>query len=479
VNQSSNADRTFGEMHFGNADLGNKKRTQRLVYSVDRICHHPGGSLPEKFKSPKDLKAFYRLCNCEAVTHEAILTSHRDCVLSQLDQSRRDTLVIHDSTELDYTKHFSLDESLGQIGSGNHRGYICHNSLAVDAKTREVQGLLNQVLHQRPNVPKNETQKQRRERQSRESRLWVTGAAAIPGNQQFIDVCDQGADTFEFLSAEVTSGRRFVIRAAYSRAILVGHDEKCGKRHYLRDYASRLPKLGEYTVEVTSRREEKEKDDKKIIHFRKARLARVCVAAAPVRILPPNKKSGEYSNHPLAVWVIRAWEPNPPKGQEPLEWFLLTNEPVTTFEQAIVVIQWYECRWIIEEYHKAQKTGCGIQNPQFTSEAALKPAIAILSVAAVTLLKLRDASRRKDAKKRLATDFVSIEYVKVLSVWRHERVCTDWSVHDFVYALARMGGHQNRKNDKPPGWLILWRGWKTLQAMMEGAQAIKTLKRSG
>lgn len=247
--------RTFGEMHFANAQLGDKKRTKRLVYCADRLCQHPGGTFPEKFKSPRELKAFYRLCNCPKVTHEAVLKPHRDHVLSQLSESKRDTLVIHDSTELDYTTRYSL-EDLGQIGSGNHRGYICHNSLAVDAKTREVQGLLNQILHHRPKVSKRETHKQRRERQSRESRLWTEGAAQIPGRRQFIDVCDQGADVFEFLAAETLSGRRFVIRAAYDRKILVGHDEKCTEQDHLRSYASRLPKLGQFTVQVTSRREE-------------------------------------------------------------------------------------------------------------------------------------------------------------------------------------------------------------------------------
>ena len=77
---------------------------------------------------------------------------------------KRDILVLHDSTELDYTTHFALT-GLGQIGNGNHRGYICHNSLAVDPKNREVLGLLNQVLHHRPKVGKNETQKKRRERE--------------------------------------------------------------------------------------------------------------------------------------------------------------------------------------------------------------------------------------------------------------------------------------------------------------------------
>ncbi|NLS97105.1 MAG: hypothetical protein GXX96_33630, partial [Planctomycetaceae bacterium] len=55
------------------------------------------------------------------------------------------------------------------------------------------------------------------------------------------------------------------------------------------------------------------------------------------------------------------------------------------------------------------------------------------------------------------------------------RIRQDLTVHEFFFALARLGGHQNRKGDHRPGWLILWRGWVELQQMLDGylvAQAI-------
>jgi hypothetical protein len=352
--------------------------------------------------------------------------------------------------------------------------------LLVDPEHRQVRGLLQQVLHLRAKVPKSETKAQRRKRQDRESRLWLEGTAPLPAQRRLIDVCDQGADTFEFLAHETHSGRRFVIRAAYDRRIWVGHQDQA-QPHYLRQYAAQLPALGERTVRVTSRTTEKspKKTGPKQQVQRTARDAVVSIAAAPVQVRPPGKKSGEYALQPLSLWIVRVWEANPPKGQEPLEWFLLTNEPVETFVQACRVVEWYECRWIIEEYHKALKTGCGIENPQFVTQDRLQPAIALISVVALTLLSLRDASRRPDAKQRPASDLISPDYVEVLSLWRHKRLCEDWTVHDFFYALARLGGHQNRRRDHPPGWLVLWRGWTTLQAMLDGATAIQLLKECG
>lgn len=473
--------KSFGESHFGNASLGDKRRTACLVRSANALCRHPGGTLPDKLNTPADLKAFYRLFDRPEVTHETVLAPHRDRTLQCIQRMRRPILVLHDATELDYSTHLSLD-GLGQIGNGKNRGYICQNSLAVDPKTREVIGLTNQVLHHRVRVRKGETGARRRERKTRESRLWLQGTKGLPNRRQLIDVCDQGADTFEFLQHECQSGRRFVIRSAYNRGTLVGHGDTNCRSSYVRTFAKGLPVLGRRTVKVTSKmitKSPKKKGKKKRLK-RTARKATVCISAAAIQVKPPHGiRTGDYEKVPMRVWVVRVWEENPPQGQERLEWFLLTNEPVESFEDACRVVDWYECRWIIEEFHKAKKTGCGIENPQFVTEARLQPVIALISIVALTLLSLRDASRRADAKKRPATDLLSKDYVEVLSLWRHKRAINDWTIHDFFFALARLGGHQNRKNDKLPGWLILWRGWNKLQFMCDGAEAAKRRIRCG
>lgn len=472
---------SFGEVNFGHADLGDARRTRRLVRTANLMSRRPGGTLPQKLRNPKDLRAFYRLMNCDDVTHEAVLESHRRATLKTIADTESTVLVLHDSTELDFTTHRSL-EDLGQIGNGNQRGYIAQNSLAVDPQTRQVLGLVNQVLHSRETVPEKETLAEKRARESRESLLWIKGTEPLPESKQLVDICDQGADTFEFLEHECRSGRRFVIRAAHDRSILIGHDDASqSKSSYLRTYATELPEMGRWTLSVTSKVDLKspKRKGKKVQIKRTARDAELAVAFAPVQIKPPHTRNGNYGNKPLKVWVIRVWEVNPPEGQERLEWFLITNEPVLTFEDAYRVVGWYECRWIVEEYHKGLKTGCNIESPQFTTEERLQPAIALISIVTLTLLAMRDASRRPDAKTRKATEIISKDYVVVLSGWRHGTSRMEWSIHDFYYALARLGGHQNRKNDHPPGWQTIWEGWKELQAMVCGAEVASSLEKCG
>ena len=203
---------------------------------------------------------------------------------------------------------------------------------------------------------------------------------------------------------------------------------------------------------------------------RLGRTTRVQFSFLAVRLVPPKQPRGQHSQEPLAVWVVRAWESDPPAGAEPLEWYLLTNVPLRGAATARKIIGWYECRWTVEEYHKALKTGCSIEDMQFTHASRLEAMIALQSVVALTLLNLRDASRRPDAKTTPAHHVVAQEYVNVLSNWRHGETRPDWSVHEFFLALARLGGHQNRRHDKRPGWIVLWRGWSALELLIVGAR---------
>ena len=460
---------SFGELNFGGADLGDQRRSQRLPKLVDEMQRHPGGSLPQKLPRAEDLEAFYRLCDADDVTHEAVLEQHRQRTLQFLQDAEHFVLAIHDATELDYTTHTSLKEDLGQIGNGRHRGYLAQNTLVADPDRGVVVGLANQILHVRPKVSKTETQAQKRQRESRESRLWLQGTRGLPARREVVDVCDRGADTFEFLEHEMHSGRTFVIRSAHSRGIIVGHDP-AGTRALLHAHARTLLAVGHLELQVTRKLVVKssKKKGKKTSSVRTKRLAQLSVASAPVLLRAPRSKSGQHGNEPLPMWVVRVWEAHPPVGEAPLEWLLLTNHPVHTFADARLIKTWYEWRWTVEELHKAMKTGCGIEDLQFHHVDRLRPAIGILSILSLMLLSLRDSGRNPAARTRPAHEQLAEEYIEVLSLWRHGTSHPDWTQHDFYMALARLGGHSGRKSSPAPGWIVLWRGWEKLQLMVDG-----------
>jgi hypothetical protein len=460
---------TFGQDHFGSAELGDRRRTARLVRTADRILQNPGGTLPAKLSDPAALEGLYRLVNQSAVTHAAVLQTHRERCVQAMRDWKGTVLTIHDGTELDYTGKKSL-KRLGQIGNGqHHRGYLCHNTLAVGYRGRhdvEVLGLANQILFTRPQAPKKESRQAMRQRKTRESRLWKRGSQAVrqlAGDVPRVDVCDRGADLFEYLDEKHAHAEGYVVRAAHDRRVLVdsaGATSPCK----LFAYARALPGQGFREIDVPAR------------NGQPARQAQVQIAFGPVRLLPPKQPRGEHRQEALAVWVVHVRELEPPPGTEPLEWILLTNVAVRNFADACERVDWYATRWVVEELHKVLKTGCAIEELQFKTEERLQPVIALLSVVGVFLLQLRDLSRRPEAKQRSATDVLPRMWVVILSRWRHRVDRLDWTVHEFFYALARLGGHQNRKVDGMPGWLTIWRGWTKLQAMIAGATAAREEK---
>lgn len=450
----------FVDNYFVEIDLGHRSRNECFRKVAAQISRHPGGTLPDKLGSPARYAAMNRLMNRSETTHAAILAPHYAKTRVKMEACDGIVLTLHDTTVLDYSGLLSVQ--LARVGNGHGRGYLCHNSLAVDPQRRAVLGLVSQILHQRVSKGKKEPVAKKRNRPSRESRLWSRAVEDLPAplpGKRYIDVADRGGDLFEFLYHERRLGRECVVRSTYNRRVRLGHDGK-GKRALLHKHLRKLPAVGEART--------------KQIHdpaTRQERTATLRVSYVAVEILPPHVRKGDYEKIPIPAWAVRVWEEAPPEGATPVEWILVCLCPVETAGAAWLACDWYSCRWMIEEYHKAKKTGCQIEDLQFHTQEALQPMIALLSVVAVLLLNLREAARRPDAPTRPATDVVAPIYEEVIRAWRHpKKEHAPLSVYEFYLAVARLGGHMNRKRDGFPGWLTLWRGWQKLEIMVEAVR---------
>ncbi len=289
----------FGRRQFGDASLGDARRTARLVSLADTLAAHPAGTFPEKLPAA-ELKALYRLLGSDAVTHASVLASHFAATQARLAAAAGPVLILHDTTVLDYSGLHAV-EGLGPIGDGRGRGYYCHNSLAVSAGTRAVLGLVAQTLHRRRVVPRGETRTRSRDRTDRESLLWVNAVASLPPlgpSQSQIDVADRGADVLEFLDALTVAGRGYVVRSHHNRRVKTGESE-VGTLHAA---ARARPPQGTRSVSLPATAD------------RPARVATLSVSWTRVALLPPRQPCGHTRGVPLDVDVVRVWEPTPPDG---------------------------------------------------------------------------------------------------------------------------------------------------------------------
>jgi hypothetical protein len=171
---------------------------------------------------------------------------------------------------------------------------------------------------------------------------------------------------------------------------------------------------------------------------------------------------------PEQVNVVYALEPNPPEGCEPVDWMLLTSEPSETFEQAVRVLEIYEARWLIEDFHMGLKTGCALEKRQLKTVAAMKNLVSILSVIAWQLLALRAAARAPEPEP--ATKVMTAEQLEALYLLRPKlRAQPELTAQRALVEVAKLGGHLARNSDGPPGWRTLWKG---MEKVLVGEQVL-------
>jgi Transposase DNA-binding/Transposase Tn5 dimerisation domain len=443
--------RLWSEAHFGTAQLGDRRRTHRLVESAAAIARHPQKPFTQVFDW-NDLRGFYRLCACQEATLSVVQQPHWQQTRQAMTQQPL-VLILHDTTVLDYTSHTALTGA-GPIGEGNGQGFLQHNSLAVLPAPRQVLGLAYQQLRVRQPRPQGENTYQRR-RRPRESIQWLEGIRApgrTPAECCWVDVADRGCDFYEAMVAARERGHHFLFRVFEDRMLYAAADRKQPVK--LLAYARSLPAAGSDTFAITGR------------GGRPGRTATVSLAAVAVWV-PAPQGTPRRAHQPLVpVWLLHIWEPKPPaEVDEPVEWLLLCSLPTTTLEQLKERRDWYSCRWLLEVYHDVEKNGCSEEDRRFETAARLETCLAVLSVVAVRILQLRCAlDNQANAPAEQVATRQEIEVVRRLTHQGGGAI----TVAAFVRGVARLGGFLGRQRDGQPGVRVLWRGYQRLQDVLLG-----------
>ncbi len=419
---------------------------------------HPEDSLPQQMQSPSELEAAYRLLNNAEVSMEQLLEPHQR---QTLDAAREQMVVVwvEDTTELDYTFHAGK-RGLGPIGDGKGRGLLMHSTIGMLPVSETVLGLGHVQVVLREEKPKGIY----RWTDSPESHLWERSAQAIgqpPEGRLWVHVSDRGSDIFEYMAACRKAGKHFVLRVFHNRVLSWGGalpEAQQAEVRKLLDYARSLPQVpeSEYAVAVHATPKQA------------ARQAQVVLAWAQVTVPPPAQAPEAIRQEkPLVAWVLRAWEPNPPAGAEAVEWVLLTSLPLLTLEEAQRCVHWYELRWFCEDFHQCLKTGCRIERSQLDDALDLQNLLGFAAPIAVRLLQLRqDARHAPDAPATTAIDPLMVEVLA-----RHQKLeAKTLTVLQFWLRVARLGGFQGRKRDGNPGWRTVWKGWRYLSDLTDGAR---------
>lgn len=340
-------------------------------------------------------------------------------------------------------------QGLGPTGNGSGRGFLLHSALMADSQSEAILGLAGQEIFHRKRRPQGESRYDRSQR-ARESQVWgrvIDQIGQPAAGVRFTHVFDRGADNFEVYCHLLQNRCDWVVRASHLKRKVIAAGER---KTRLCDHLATLPVAGTYVLQLRGST------------GRAARAATLEVRFGIVTLPQPSMRSPWLRQCGIASitqWVVEILEVAAPRDVKPLHWVLYTSHAIVTFDDAWCVIAYYEKRWLIEEFHKALKTGCRLEERQYATSKRLEALTGLLSIVAVRLLQLKGVARTDP--ERPAVEVVPAIWLKALRSLRRQlpEACT---IRAFYRNLAGLGGFLGRKHDGEPGWITLWRGFKQL-----------------
>lgn len=452
----------WSQQLFGHCNLKDIRRTRRLVDVAARMARNAGQSLVKSCEGNQAaVLGSYRLIENTHVDVEAIAEAGFQAMVQEASKIAGDMLAIEDTTNVTYTH--AVAEYLGTTGSksdAKRRGYLVHSVLLLEAASERTLGLIEQRSWCRKDSEfgKKHSRKQQ-SYEEKESYKWQQASERMATRMgeamaRTISICDRESDIYEYLHYKAEQSQRYVVRAQSNRKLTQDEQTLFGMLSGEQDWR--------YQTEVSISQR----------GGRKARNAQVQISAQRLELRAPATRGKEAK--PLSVNVVLVQEEESSE-HEALRWVLLTSEPIETIEQIKRIVRYYELRWRIEEYHKAWKSGVGVERLRMQSPESLERMQVITAFVAVRLLQLREQLASRPEQNPTQTTLPCNRILKE-EEWRVLWLTTQktplptevptarWA----CLAIAKLGGFIDSKRTGRPGWEALWHGWRVLQERVMG-----------
>jgi len=460
------ANRVVEELAAGG--FKDRRLAARLRGLAERFVVKPSASFPKALGGSAELEAAYRFFGNVAVTPEAILAGHFEGVRRRAEHE--DTvLALHDTSVFTFRHDGQRRADDGKLLPKQR--FFVHLALVVtDDGNRRPLGVCGLETWYRGSSTRGGGWHDEANRWSETALL----TSQRLGHKSVVHVMDREADDYWLLHNLTSNGERFVVRARIKGERTRMLDDNDFRQ--LHEAVASMEAVVERDVKLTKRLKHRSPTQDVIHPPREARGTKLHIAARSLTIKRPKKHPSQTKARRAATLaptitlnVVRVWEPAPPAGEQPVEWVLLTTDPIATEEQILKIVDRYRARWTIEEYFKALKTGCAYESRQLEDHQSLANALAVFAPIACTLLDLRSEARRvPDAPAHLVLSKSQLEVLRALG---RVPLPEEPTQRDALLAVAALGGHIKWNGD--PGWLTLARGYADLLMLTAGWEAAK------
>ena len=438
---------SWAQAEFHDLELGDARRTQRLIKLVDDLSAQPTGSIPLACAGWAETKAAYRLLDNPATEWREILEVHTTRTVERM-VGQPVVLCIQDTTGQDFTSQPGI-AGLGRLSYEAQHGMYVHPTLAVTPAGVALGVVDAWMWARKPKVQPD----------VKESTRWVEGyeivadlAETVPATR-LVYVADREGDLRALIDAAARRGTPadWLIRSKHNRKTTTG--EK------LWDRLAQSEPLGEVEFTLPAAPD------------RPARRVRQTLYRQAVTL------PAHHGQPAVTVTAILAREEHPPTGQPAIEWRLLTNRAADTLEAVVELVDWYRKRWLIEIFFRILKTGCRVEALQLGTLERLERAVVLYLIIAGRILHLVTWGRDGP---NLPCDVV-FDAEEWQAAWIVARRCkpptAPPSLGEMVRLIAGFGGFLGRKSDGYPGPKAIWEGMQKVRAFaiaLEAGRAIYT-----
>jgi hypothetical protein len=375
-------------------------------------------------------------------------------------------LAIQDTTEVNYQRHAGRVRGLGPAGNGRDRGLFVHPVIAVAAAGGALLGLAGAQLWTRPEQ-RRDADYRKLAIEDKESHRWLIGAEqakrALREAAHVTVIADRESDIYEEWARLPDARCDLITRASRDRALADG------RRLFVA--ADGWPEAGRARVELRAQ------------PGRAARTATLALRFGRVTIKRPKRCLDRQAPERLSLYLVDVREPAPAAGPgvdatvaEPVHWRLLTTHVVDRPEAAWRIVDWYRQRWHIEQlFRTLKRQGLDLEASQVCEAAALIKLAAMATVAAVRVMQLVLA--RDGTAERPASDVMAPPLMPLASALQrqlegkteaqknpHRHGSLAW----LAWIIARLGGWNGYKSERPPGPITMRRGWDRFEAISYG-----------
>jgi hypothetical protein len=445
----------WAEAEFGHAELGDARRTRRLVLLAAEAAERPAGTVMRACASSAAREGAFRLLENSWVRPEAVSAAAHASTLRRCSAVEQ-VFVPVDATSLTLTDETG-DKGFGAVGAWDKgaRGVHAMTALAVTS-TGETLGVCGQRLWIRG--ARSVHGRHRRQDQDTESRFWVellldtahrfTETSCKPWFQM-----DRGADCWQVLTVASELDLLVTVRAAYDRRV----DDRAER---LWATLERAPVVAKRHVDVAERpasQRLKRVNGKRfhvVVPARAARTAVVEIRAASVPLVCTTLRGKELRVGLNAVLVREVG-----RRRDRVEWMLLTTHPIRTRRDVLEIVRGYTMRWKIEEFHRTWKRGlCRVEDTQLRSRDAVYKWSTILATVATRAMRLTQLARTTPDVP--CTTELSKTELDALVALRQPKNFEPGSVPTLAVAvrwLADLGGYAGPWNGLP-GATVIGRG---------------------